>query len=196
MIAVRDEPIAKWSEDLRRAPLEIGEICARGAVVTRDYAGDSQATAAAKIEGGAGPWHRTGDLGYFDAEGLLWFCGRKSHRLETERGLLAPVPTENVLNRHPRVVRTALVGVGPRGREEPALVVEPAAGAMPRGRRACDRFRGELTDLLASRRTDSPPCAPERLAAVLFRSSFPVDARHNAKIRSEELKAWAEARLG
>ena len=27
--------------------------------------------------------HRMGDLGRFDAEGRLWFCGRKSHRVRT-----------------------------------------------------------------------------------------------------------------
>jgi acyl-CoA synthetase (AMP-forming)/AMP-acid ligase II len=195
VIAVRDEPVARWAEGLRLAPQQIGEICARGAIVTRAYVDEPQAMAAAKIESGAGPWHRTGDLGYFDADGLLWFCGRKSHRLETERGLLAPVPTENLLNRHPRVVRTALVGVGPRGRETPVVVVEPASGAKPRGRRARERFSAELARLLAAHREDSPPRAPEAMPAVLFRSTFPVDARHNAKIRSEELKRWAEAEL-
>src|SRR3546814_8243400 len=27
--------------------------------------------------------HRMGDLGYFDADGRLWFCGRKSQRVVT-----------------------------------------------------------------------------------------------------------------
>jgi len=195
VVAASDAPVARWTEDLRLAPGVLGEICARGAVVTRGYADDPAATAAARIADGAGAWHRTGDLGYQDGEGLLWFCGRKSHRLETERGLLAPVPTENVLNRHPRVARTALVGVGVRGSERAVLVVEPVSGAMPRGRAERERFAGEFAGLLASRRADSLPLAPERLEAVLFRSSFPVDARHNAKIRSEELKRWAEAEL-
>ena len=29
-------------------------------------------------------WHRMGDLGYFDSEGRLWFCGRKAHRVPGE----------------------------------------------------------------------------------------------------------------
>jgi hypothetical protein len=42
-------------------------------------------------------------------------------------------------------------------------------------------------------RPDSPAPArvPERL---LFHRSMPVDVRHNAKIRREELSAWAEGR--
>lgn len=207
VIPASDEPIAAWREDLPLAPLHVGEICARGAVVTSAYADDAAATAAAKIAAGdesgtdrftpppAGPWHRTGDLGYQDEEGMLWFCGRKSHALHTSHGLVPPVPTENVLNVHPRVARTALVGLGPRGSERPALVVEPVAGAMPRSEaeRAC--LAAEISALLPRRLPNAPPRPPERLEAVLFRDSFPVDARHNAKIRSEELKRWAEERV-
>jgi len=214
VLRVTDEPIARWSNDLRLPTRSVGEICARGGVVTRGYAEDVAATAAAKIDAcepasissfslharppaadRAGPWHRTGDLGYFDDGGMLWFCGRKSHRLETERGFVAPVPIENVLNRHPRVRRTALIGVGPPGREIPAVVVEPRAGDVPRGRSERERFAREVLDRLAERRPDAPPPAPGPIEHVLFHKAFPVDARHNAKIRSEDLKVWAEAQL-
>jgi acyl-CoA synthetase (AMP-forming)/AMP-acid ligase II len=195
VVRVTDAPIARWSEATRLPARSIGEICARGAVVTRGYAEDAPATAAAKIADGSSSWHRTGDLGYLDDEGLLWFCGRKSHRLETEQGLVAPVPIENLLNRHPRVARTALVGLGARGREVPAVVVEPRAGEMPRGRSDRERFAREVLELLSSRRADAPPPAPPAIERVLFHKSFPLDARHNAKIRSEELKLWAEAEL-
>ncbi|HZO08990.1 MAG TPA: peptide synthase, partial [Myxococcota bacterium] len=195
VIRATDAPIARWSEAPRLPARSVGEICARGAVVTRGYAEDAPATEAAKVADGSSAWHRTGDLGYLDDEGLLWFCGRKSHRLETEQGLVAPVPIENLLNRHPRVARTALVGLGARGREIPAVVVEPRAGQMPRGRSDRERFAREVLELLSSRRADAPPPAPPAIERVLFHKSFPVDARHNAKIRSEELKLWAEAEL-
>ena len=178
------------------APLgQLGEICARGDVVTRAYAADREANLGSKIQDGATVWHRTGDVGYFDKEGLLWFCGRKSHRLETPAGLVMPVPAENVLNRHPRVARTALVGVGPRGSELPALVVEPIPGAMPKDKDDRARFASEITALLSQRLPESLPRPPQGLSAVLFKESFPVDPRHNAKIRSEELKKWAEEQL-
>ncbi len=195
IVPVRDDAIEEWSETLRRPMGELGEICARGAVVTREYASNREANERSKIRDGGSVWHRTGDIGYFDEEGLLWFCGRKSHRLETSRGVVMPVPSENVLDRHPRVARTALVGVGARGSERPTLVVEPMPGAMPRGKRERERFAGEFAALLSQRLADSRPSAPESLSAVLFKRSFPVDARHNAKIRSEELKKWAEERL-
>ncbi len=162
----------------------LGEICVRGAVVTRAYADDPEATAAAKIADGAGFWHRMGDIGYFDAEGLLWFCGRKSQRLETAAGTFLPVPTESLFDRHPKVRRSALVGVGARGAERPVLVVEGEV-----------REPAELESFAAALVAAPLPHPLPKLKRVLFRDSLPVDARHNAKIRREELKRWAEEQL-
>ena len=107
--AVADASVAEWV-----APGTIGEICVKGAVVTTTYADNANATEAAKIPDGEGTWHRMGDLGYFDAEGFLWLCGRKSERV----GELYPDCIEGRFN--PWCGRTALVGV----RGEPTLVVE------------------------------------------------------------------------
>jgi acyl-CoA synthetase (AMP-forming)/AMP-acid ligase II len=195
IVPLIEGPIPVMDAALRLRAGVLGEICARGPVVTREYAGDPEANARSKIKDGVTVWHRTGDAGYFDHEGLLWFCGRKSHRLETADGVYLPVPAENLLNRHPRVARTALVGLGPRGSERPALVVEPIPGAMPRDAAERTRFASEITALLTQRLPDSPPQAPHEVSAVLFKASFPVDPRHNAKIKSEDLKKWAEEEL-
>jgi acyl-CoA synthetase (AMP-forming)/AMP-acid ligase II len=168
----------------RVAPGELGEICVRGAVVTREYADDPEATAAAKIVEGGSFWHRMGDVGYRDAEGLLWFCGRKSQRLETARGTFLPVPTESLFDRHPKVRRSALVGVGPRGAEKPVLVVEGPK-----------RERSELVSFASANASTPLPHPLPEVERVLFRDALPVDARHNAKIRREELKRWAEGEL-
>ncbi|HKC52209.1 MAG TPA: peptide synthase, partial [Myxococcota bacterium] len=173
------------SDGTRRvAPGELGEICVRGAMVTREYADDPEATAAAKIVEGPTFWHRMGDIGYQDAEGLLWFCGRKSQRLVTAAGTFLPVPTESLFDRHPKVRRSALVGVGPRGSERPVLVVEGP--------------RREPSELVSFAQANAAPALPHplpKVERVLFRESLPVDARHNAKIRREELKRWAEGEL-
>ena len=189
LIAISDEPIAEWSEDLALPPGELGEFVVQGPVVTAEYKFQPEPTAAAKIRDGQSWWHRMGDVGYRDAEGRLWFCGRKAHRLETTEGLLMPVPVENLFNTHPDVHRTALVGVGPRGAERPVLVVEAAPGRAVRSsedqRRFADELRAHTSELeLAARVTE-----------ILFHSGFPVDVRHNAKIHREELKLWAEERL-
>ena len=136
-----------------------------------------------------------GDVGYFDEDGLLWFCGRKTHRLETREGITLPVPAENVYNLHPRVRQTALVGLGPRGRERPALIVEPEEKAMPRTAAERLKFAHELEDLARERDRAPRNLALPRIETVLYRRSFPVDVRHNAKINREALARWAAEEL-
>jgi olefin beta-lactone synthetase len=184
LIRVGDAPLERWSEALRVAPGEPGEVCVKGAIVTRRYLDDERANALAKIADVGDVWHRTGDVGRLDAEGRLWFLGRKAQRLETERGVLYPVPTENAFDVTRGVARTALVGVGPRGQERPVLVVEPSRPAAS---------ASELLPRLRTRAAELPDAPP--IQDYLLHPHFPVDVRHNAKIRREELKRWAEKRL-
>ena len=186
IIRIRDEPLPVWSDELLAAPGEVGEIVVAGDVVTWSYYACDDATNAAKIREDATVWHRMGDLGYFDAKGRLWFCGRKGHRIEGEGHTWFSVCGEGMVDPHPGVARSALVGVGPHGHQEPVIVVEPHE--MPRGA-ARERLQKEVLSLLHE--------APEyqKVQKVLFHRSFPVDPRHNAKIHREELAAWAVREL-
>jgi acyl-CoA synthetase (AMP-forming)/AMP-acid ligase II len=190
LIELTDAPIAS-SKDAVDVPLgQFGEVCVRGPVVTHEYAESPEHTALAKMLDADGRvWHRMGDVARFDGEGRLWFLGRKSHRLETERGTRMPVPTENVFNTHERVHRTALVGVGPRGHETPVLIVEPLPDAFPNSTVMTDGFILQLHSI------GRKHASTRDVELFLFHKRFPVDARHNAKIHREELKAWAEAQL-
>jgi acyl-CoA synthetase (AMP-forming)/AMP-acid ligase II len=114
VIRITDEPIITWDEGLSVREGEIGEIVVKGKNVTVGYFNREQATALAKIRQGDHFWHRMGDLGYFDAEGHLWFCGRKTHRVQLADKVLYSVQCESVFNQHPKVHRTALVGAGGR----------------------------------------------------------------------------------
>jgi len=188
IIAISDAPIASIDQATPSPAGQVGEIIVRGAAVTRAYDLLPDATAAAKIADGATVWHRMGDTGYLDAEGRLWFCGRKAERVETTGGPLFTDRCEPVFNRHPRVTRTALIGLGPRGRQEPALVVEPVAGAWPRGAAARAAFASELRALgLACETTQG-------IRRFFFHRRFPVDVRHNAKIHRLALTRHFAAR--
>src|SRR6516225_5862451 len=119
-----------------------------------------------------------GDLGYVDASGRIWFCGRKSQRVITKDGTLFTIPCEGVFNAHPAVYRTALVGVARKGAIEPVLCVErEKETAEPDG----EQLRRELLDLGACHPHTRP------IQTILFHPSFPVDIRHNAKIFREKL---------
>ena len=100
-----------------------------------------------------------------------------------------PVPVENIFNQHPRVARTALVGIGEKGAETPLLVVEGIPGEHPKGQAMTQGFIMQLMEI--GRKV--PRSAD--IEQFLFHPSFPVDPRHNAKIHREELKAWAELQL-
>lgn len=187
IIRITDEPLAEWSESLVLPVGETGEIAVSGPIVTREYYKRPEATAAAKIRATDGTiWHRMGDCGRLDTNGRLWFCGRKAHRVETGSRTLFTIPCEAIFNQHPKVFRTALVGVGPRGSQTPVLCVELEKSAGPVDNAAL------TTELLALGAAHEHT---RSIKKILVHPAFPVDVRHNAKIGRELLAAWASEQL-
>jgi acyl-CoA synthetase (AMP-forming)/AMP-acid ligase II len=209
IIAITDGPIATLA-DARELPAgETGEIIVTGPTVTREYDQLPEATKRAKIQTpnaksqgtsevpifpgtwnskpepsaptGA-VWHRMGDAGFLDPEGRLWFCGRVAERVETTEGLMFTEPCEQVFRGHPAVARCALIGLGPRGHQEPALVVQPAKTGA-----AIDQAR--LARELRELGLRHPHTVGIR--RFFFHPRFPLDVRHNAKIHRRELARWA-----
>lgn len=206
IVAIADGPIATIDDANELPRGEIGEIIVRGPSTTREYFQRSEATAAAKIRDDVPPapspthlftvspphrfWHRMGDVGYLDDPGRLWFCGRKAHIVETEHGRMFTIPCEAIFNNHPRVFRSALVGVGSKPKQRPVIIVEPEAGQFPESSADQDQLRAELLSLArANPRTAS-------IETILFHRSLPVDIRHNVKIFREKLAPWASQQLG
>ncbi len=186
IIRISDQPISHWNKDLELPAGVVGEVVVAGDQVTEAYYHRETATQQAKIrdpETGR-IWHRMGDLGYFDEQGRLWFCGRKAHRVQTQDGDLFTINCEGVFNKHPLVARTALVGLGTRGMEKPLLCVEPKRRLT----------RDEETQLFIDLKRMGEAFEHTRnIKLFLTHESFPVDIRHNAKIFREKLKSWAEA---
>ena len=194
IIAITDAPVASLVDAHPRPAGEIGEIIVRGPVVTKTYDGLPPATTLAKIrhhlDGAtredAAVWHRLGDCGYFDAHGRLWFCGRKAERVETPDGTLHTEPCEQVFRRHPRAARCALIGLGERPAQRPAVVVETIVKNSAEAR----TLARELRELALQH---------DHTAAIkvfYFREKFPVDVRHNAKIHRLTLAQWAMTAKG
>ncbi|MFA6294760.1 MAG: peptide synthase, partial [Victivallales bacterium] len=86
----------------------------------------------------------------------------------------------------PDVSRSALVGVGPEGRQTPVIIIEPKSGKMPTGEDEKTKFIDELNNLGADHDFTL------RISHFLFHPAFPVDIRHNAKIFREQLADWAK----
>ncbi len=187
IIRVSDDIIENWDDDLILPQGEIGEITVKGPVVTRSYFKREESTALAKILDGDGFWHRMGDLGYFDANGRLWFCGRKSHRVVLDDGnTLFSVSCETVFNTHPKVHRSALAGVTHNDHTVPVICIELEETAKDADQQALTR---ELLELGASQ--------PHTriIQHVLYHPGFPVDIRHNSKIKRAILSQWASSRI-
>ncbi len=184
IIPVCDGPISDWDQSMALAGGEIGEIVVKGPVVTRAYDHNEQENQLAKINDNGEIWHRIGDLGYLDHQGRLWFCGRKAHRVRTPVDTLYTVCCEAIFNQHPAVFRSALVGLGPAGRQVPVLIVELHD---PKKRPA--RLVEELRQLARAN-----PLTRD-IDDFLVHPAFPVDIRHNAKIFREKLAVWAAGRM-
>ncbi len=85
----------------------VGEICARGYCLMREYNDNPTATAGAIDADG---WLHTGDLGAMDARGYVRVTGRVKEMIIRGGENLFPVEIENVLLEHPDVAEVAVVG--------------------------------------------------------------------------------------
>jgi len=185
IIQLSDNVIENFNDVEQLPENSIGEIIVRGRVVTRAYMENPEETALSKIYDKESFWHRMGDLGYIDSEGRLWFCGRKAHRVDTKEIVYYSIPCEAIVNEHPKVYRSALVGVkNYDAATVPVLIIEPIKGAS----------FGE--DLLTEVKTlAANSTLTNEINNFLIHRDFPVDIRHNAKIFREKLAIWAQKKL-
>ncbi|MFZ5950002.1 MAG: fatty acid CoA ligase family protein [Candidatus Rifleibacteriota bacterium] len=182
VIKLIDDPIDNWSDTLVLPAGQIGEIVVKGPIVTRQYYRRPENTRLAKIADGDEVWHRMGDVGRFDEKGRLWFCGRKTHRVQATDRVLFTIPCERVFNQHPKVFRTALAGVGKPGEQIPVICVELEKGIKDLN---TTTLVDELKELGAKYEHT------KNIQHFLLHPGFPVDIRHNAKIGRELLAKWA-----
>jgi acyl-CoA synthetase (AMP-forming)/AMP-acid ligase II len=188
VIRISDGPIGQLDEIDELPTGQIGELLVTGPVVTRQYVTRVDANSLHKVRDGDRVWHRMGDVGYLDERDRFWFCGRKSQRVITDQATLYTIPCEAIFNQHPRVYRSALVGVGPPRQQRPVVIVELWPDQQTK---SADDERGLVGELL-----DMGARFPhtQGIRDVLIHRSLPVDIRHNAKIFREQLAVWASER--
>jgi crotonobetaine/carnitine-CoA ligase len=109
---------------------QIGEIVMRGrepGLVMKGYLENPQATAAA-LRGG---WLHTGDLGRYDEDGDFFYVGRKTDSIRHRGENISAWEVERVLNSHPAIQESAVIGVeADIGEQELKAFVKRAAGAV------------------------------------------------------------------
>ncbi len=143
IMPVRPGSIGKPYPGHRVAPLsaggevlpagEAGELCAHrdDPVLFLQYWNREQATRE-KFLGAGDAWFGTGDMGYCDEDGYLWFVGRKDDVISSAGYRIGPGEIEDTLLKHPAVAHAAVIGVPDelRGSVVKAFIV-PAAGHAP-----------------------------------------------------------------
>lgn len=105
---------------------EVGEIVISGPTIMREYVNDPQATARMLRDS----WFHSGDLGYLDDEGYLYVLSRRDDLIISGGENIYPAEIEAVLNAHPAVLESAIVGVpDPEWGQAPAAYVVLRDGA-------------------------------------------------------------------
>ena len=152
---------------------EPGTLHVRGPNVMRGYYRNPQLTAEAIDAEG---WLDTGDIARQDASGALFIVGRAKELIIRSGFNVYPAEVEAVLNAHPSVVHSAVVGRTVPGNEEVVAFVELAPG-MSTTPAELERYAaGELAPY-------------KRPAEIVVVASLPLAA--NGKILKHRLNEWA-----
>jgi crotonobetaine/carnitine-CoA ligase len=88
-------------------PHQPGEIIVRSPHRMAAYFRDPEQTAEALRDG----WFHTGDLGYLDEDGWLYFVDRKKDVIRRGGENISSAFVEKILREHPRVAEAAVIGV-------------------------------------------------------------------------------------
>ena len=96
-------------DDRPKATGETGEIVVRGPTVFKGYWNRESDTAVTFRNG----WHHTGDMGYFDADGYLWYAGRAPEKelIKTGGENVYPAEVEKAIRAHPAISEVVVIGV-------------------------------------------------------------------------------------
>jgi long-chain acyl-CoA synthetase len=154
------------------APNEVGELWVRGPGIMKGYYRAPDETAAAVTVDG---WFKSGDLARIE-DGNVFIVGRCKELIIRFGFNVYPAEIEGVLNAHPDVARSAVIGKQVDGTEDVLAFVHLADGARA--------TPGELSDYAASKL--APYKRPSRIVVV---PAMPVSP--TGKILKSELAALA-----
>jgi len=121
-------------------PREVGEICVHSPARMAAYFRDPEQTAQALRD----DWFFTGDLGYVDEDGWLYFVDRKRDVIRRGGENISSVLIEKTLREHPQVVEAAVIGVA-----DPVLGQEVKAFVVANGPVSEDELRAFAAERLA-----------------------------------------------
>jgi len=152
----------------------VGEIVYRGPQVLNGYLKNEEATAEAFRHG----WFHSGDVGYFDADGLLWFKDRFKDVIKSGGENVASVEVEQALyDVEPRIQEVVVIGL-PHAHwgEAVTAIVVPKAGAAIDEAELLDKARARLSPFKCPKGVivvdQMPKTATNKVQKVELRTRF------------------------
>jgi acetyl-CoA synthetase len=124
-----------------------------------------------------GDWFGTGDMGYRDADGYLWFLGRKDDVISSAGYRIGPGEIEDALLKHPAIAQAAVIGKPDalRGSIVKAFVV------LADGHEPSDGLAGQIQESIRTRLA-----AYEYPREIEFIAELPLTT--TGKVRRMELR--------
>ncbi|XP_040072836.1 4-coumarate--CoA ligase 1 [Ixodes scapularis] len=160
-------------------PYRNGEIAVHAKGVMKGYYGRPEATAEVLSNDG---WLRTGDLGYYDAEGRVHVIERLKQMIKCMDNVVTPAELEEILNAHEAVAEAAVVGVpSSKYGEAPTACVVVKDGFE----KNLESLATELKELIAGQAA----VFKQLYGGVFFTKSLPKS--DSGKILREDLKTKA-----
>ncbi|KAI4482922.1 hypothetical protein M0802_013600, partial [Mischocyttarus mexicanus] len=158
-------------------PNNTGEILAKTSTMMKGYFNNPQATKDAIDPDG---WLHTGDLGYYDEDGEIFFIDRLKETIKYRSHLVSPWEIERLLLTHPKIVDVAVVSVPHlEDDEHPIAFVTKVPGSKITER--------ELQELVETNMTEKYHLR----AGVKFIENMPYTA--SGKISRKDLKIMAKS---
>ena len=144
---------------------ELGEIMVKSPVIMKGYYKDPEGTRHAFQNG----WFRTGDMGYRDEDGYIFFIDRKKDIIRRKGENLSPAELEAVINAHPKVSESAVIAVPSEvGEDEILACIVPAHNVPLNSEEIIDWCKPRLADFKLPRyvkfRKSLPKTATARIA--------------------------------
>lgn len=161
-------------------PGQEGELVLRGPTLMEHYVKRSRADSL-----DADGWYHTGDFGSFDADGLVYFSGRRTEMIKTSGANVSPAEIEVQLRACEPVRLARVVGVDDERRDQiVVLCVELRDGAQATE----DEIKAFLRERLASFKV------PKRV--VFFAAGEMPMTTSGTKVKQDDLLDLVRARLG
>ncbi len=172
--SLNDTVIPSWSKVKTLSPFKIGEIIVSGPMVTKGYYKNEIATKKSKIIQTSTNelYHRMGDLGYFDNNGNLWYCGRLKDAFISNNYTFYTANIESIFNSFHEIKKCAIIKL-----EElnlVCLIIESKYSQL------------SFVEEKIFNQIDRSSIPIDKV--FVYNKSLPVDNRHNTKIERHLLK--------